>query len=74
MTNIFDNHGCVKVVPMETKKYGAVADRKIKHTADELIMNDREVINFCLNCTKVTCRYGTCLELEDFISAKKAKR
>lgn len=73
MTGVFNKHGLLKVVPLETAPTKLVADRKVKHTVSD-ITNDPDVIKFCLNCTKATCAYGTCIELEEFINAKKAKR
>lgn len=73
MSRVFDRNGFLKVVPLETAPTKLVAERKVKHAVSDNT-NDPEVIKFCLNCTKVACSYGTCLELEDFISAKKAKR
>lgn len=75
--SVFDKHGCLKVVPTETgykTELKKGKGHKPKHTDIDNIMNDPEVIAFCLNCEKKACLYGHCDELEVIIREKKAKR
>lgn len=73
---VFDNDGIVRTRPMEQgykTEINQTKYHKPKRRGYVAVMNNQEIINFCLNCTKKACPYGTCVELEDFIRAKKAE-
>lgn len=73
---VFDNDGIVRTRPMEHGYRTEIEKKKghnPKHKRYDVVMNNPEIIKFCLNCTKKACPYGTCKELEDFIRAKKAE-
>lgn len=58
--NIFDKTtGLIKLSrePSTKMKPGREAGDKLE---------DKRVVDFCLNCTKPTCKYGNCIELTEY--------
>lgn len=46
--------------------------KKIQHLADfDENIDDRDIVDFCLNCTKPNCVYGNCKEFDEFMKNRK---
>lgn len=61
--SVFRKDGLIKVVPIITEDD---PQSKLKHEVDQ------DEIDFCLNCTKETCKYGNCDDYKQFMKKKRA--
>lgn len=74
--SIFDRNGIVRTVPLETGSrttvcgYRRAKEKKNKHFTKS-VMNDPEVIAYCLNCKRPTCSNGTCYGLVELMREKE---